>query len=777
MKWSQLMSVLTVSLVLIAAIPALSSVQENKMTIASNGVSKTMIIVADDATEAERHAASELQLFLNKVTGADFRIAGLNSTAKSRILVGPDAAKLADPGFSIKSLGSDGIVLHSVGTDLIVAGGRPRGTLYAAYTFLEDVVGCRWWTPDASFIPHKPTLRMNPLNVKYIPQFEYREPMWGSTRGDKDWAVRNKVVSCLASGSVNELADTTWKSDSDWNSISSVGYGHTFDQYSKWDAFSKHPEFFSEIDGKRLLPSAQTQLCLSNKEMRKEFIKSVRWSLGQRPFKPRGLWISQNDWNNNCQCSECKAANAKYGSPAGLLIEFVNDVAGDLQKDYPDTDIWTLAYDWTQAPPKGIKPHKSVVIWLATTGCDRSKPLTSQSNKVFYQRLQSWARIADRIYIWDYLTNFQHYLQPHPNILSLCANAAVFAQNHVKGVRGQGSHDAVGAEFSELKAWVQAKLYWNPSLNSDILICEFINGYYGSSAQYIRKYIELIQTSADKAGLPLDMGEPPTAKYLSFDTLIKADSLLKSAVSAASNETERLRVHTLQLGILYVFMCRWDELWFAAKDNKVEWPLPQTLDETYAQFMDTAKKAGITRFSEAGVRDWMPSITQKLGRKVAPPPPGCENLPRDKWADLQDGGFIRTTYLDDPEASDGKMVVLPVGVDLVYECWRVPFLTTSGGKNLRLKMSIKCNLTRTFSIGDNNSKQALVFSVGIKQGNNNVIMEAKTFNVGEIKAQGYQTYDLGVHDLSAGWVWIWLNAAENPSVTSISVDRLWLIKE
>ncbi len=771
------MSILAAALAFTATVPALSAVQDNKMTVAANGMSKAVIVVANSATEAERHAATELQFFLNKVTGADFQISGLSSSAMSRILVGPDAAKLADPKFSIKSLGTDGIVIRSIGSDLVLAGGRPRGTLYAVYTFLEDIIGCHWWTPDDSFIPHKPTLKINSLNVKYIPQFEYREPMWGSVRGDKDWTVRNKVVSCLASGSVNELADTTWKSDSDWNSISSIGYGHTFDQYSKWDAFGQHPEFFSEIDGKRLLPPAQTQLCLSNKEMRTEFIKSVRWSLGQRPFKPKGLWISQNDWYNNCQCSGCKAANAKYGSPAGLLIDFVNDVAKDLQKDYPDTDIWTLAYDWTQVPPKGIKPHKNVVIWLATTGCDRSKPLTSETNKVFYQRLQSWAKIADRIYIWDYLTNFQHYLQPHPNISSLGPNAAVFAHNNVKGVRGQGSHDAVGAEFSELKAWVQAKLYWDPSLNSDTLTNQFIKGYYGSSAQYIKKYIKLIQASADKANLPLDMGEPPTAKYLIFDTLIKANSLLKSAESAAANDTERLRVQTLQLGIQYVFMCRWDELWFTAKDNKIDWPLPQTLDETYAQFMDTAKKAGITRFSEAGVRDWMPSITQKLGRKVAPPPPGCENLSRDKWADLQDGGFVRTTYLDDPEASDGKMVVLPAGVDLVYECWRVPFLTTSGGKNLKLKMSVKCNQTRTFSIGDNNIQQAPVFSVGIKQGNDNVIMEAKTFNIGDIKAQGYQTYDLGVHDLSAGWIWIWLKASENANVRQVTVDRMWLIRE
>ena len=59
--------------------------------------------------------------------------------------------------------------MRSEGRDLILAGGRDRGTVYAVYSFLEDVVGCRWWTESASFIPRMPDLSIPALRVRYVP--------------------------------------------------------------------------------------------------------------------------------------------------------------------------------------------------------------------------------------------------------------------------------------------------------------------------------------------------------------------------------------------------------------------------------------------------------------------------------------------------------------------------------------------------------------------------------------------------------------------------------
>jgi len=93
-----------------------------------------------------------------QITGAKFEITPPPAEGKSRLLVGPGAAKLAQADFSTDGLGTDGIVIRNLGDDLILAGGHPRGTLYAVYTFLEDMLGCRWWSSKVSTIPKKSTI-------------------------------------------------------------------------------------------------------------------------------------------------------------------------------------------------------------------------------------------------------------------------------------------------------------------------------------------------------------------------------------------------------------------------------------------------------------------------------------------------------------------------------------------------------------------------------------------------------------------------------------------
>ena len=141
----------------------------SRITIAKAGKAKAVIVVAVDANEPETHAAKELGAFLRQITGAEFRIYHDRVDGRGNIFVGPKAAKLADENFSTDGLEKEGIVIRTVGGDLILAGGYPRGTLYAVYTFLEDNLGCRWWSSKVSTIPKKPTIKIGPLNVRYVP--------------------------------------------------------------------------------------------------------------------------------------------------------------------------------------------------------------------------------------------------------------------------------------------------------------------------------------------------------------------------------------------------------------------------------------------------------------------------------------------------------------------------------------------------------------------------------------------------------------------------------
>ena len=95
------------------------------------------------------------------------------------------------------------------------------------------------------------------------------------------------------------------------------------------------------------------------------------------------------------------------------------------------------AYTWSRKPPKNLKPGPNVGITLCTIECDFNRPiaeLSTPKNKAFAEDIISWNKIAPKIYIWDYTTDFNHYLMPFPNLDSLVPNIQSLVAHGVKGV-------------------------------------------------------------------------------------------------------------------------------------------------------------------------------------------------------------------------------------------------------------------------------------------------------------------------------------------------------
>lgn len=104
------------------------------ITLAVNGQTDYVIVLAADRSLSEQHAAAELSRFLKEVTGAEFAIVAPQERGKRpAIAVGPGAARRLIPGLDLTNLGQDGIVIQSCAPHLVLTGGpgASRGTLYA----------------------------------------------------------------------------------------------------------------------------------------------------------------------------------------------------------------------------------------------------------------------------------------------------------------------------------------------------------------------------------------------------------------------------------------------------------------------------------------------------------------------------------------------------------------------------------------------------------------------------------------------------------------------
>ena len=239
---------------------------QKSLLLAKQGKSSYSILISEAASPSEQRAAGELQRFIEEMTGAHLPIITDGEEPEGDLVLVGDSNQVRKLGLKIPfdTLGAEGFVLRTDGAHLVIAGGKPRGTMYGVYTFLERL-GCRWFTTEVSVIPKKPTLVVKPLNEWQKPTFEYREPFF-TEAADKDWAARNRV-----NGSFQKLDASTG------GKVSYYPFVHSF--YTilpPKEYFQDHPEYYALVNGKRRGDDAQ--LCLTNPDVLRLTIQTVlKW--------------------------------------------------------------------------------------------------------------------------------------------------------------------------------------------------------------------------------------------------------------------------------------------------------------------------------------------------------------------------------------------------------------------------------------------------------------------------------------------------------------------
>ena len=160
------------------------------------------------------------------------------------------------------------------------------------------------------------------------------------------------------------------------------------------------------------------------------------------------------------------------------------------------------------------------------------KPLQNPDNRNIYRDLLGWHKVAKQLMIWNYVTDFVKYYQPHPNWQNLSTDLKLFRKCGAINVYEQGSWNGGGgiADLGDLRAWLVSKLLWNPDLDTNALINEFLNGYYGPTASAVRAYIDLMNQAV--SGHPKNHETcyaKSTAAWLDDQAIVKAWSIMADA--------------------------------------------------------------------------------------------------------------------------------------------------------------------------------------------------------------------------------------------------------
>ncbi len=512
--------------------PTETTPPDNEEVLPEGHIKLTSVTIAAGDSPAELTAAQDLQKYLSQ-KGID-----ITSEGGFPISLSIDAS-LGEDSYRVAAVVGDG-----KNEELSIVGGNGRGVLYGVYGFLEEYADVRFFTPDLEVCEIGDVIVFDGLTIEYTPTFELRQTDWYRWKTDDSgykWA--SKVGINIVSGWT-----TAWSEE--------IGGSLTY-----------APSMFVHTIGKLAeldtpYPATAPNPCLTDENVYTTVLKNVRKVLEETPTA-RIISISQNDNEKHCTCDSCKEIEAIEGSASGPLIRFVNRIANELAEEYPDLTIDTLAYKYTLKAPKVTKPAPNVCVRLSTIYCHFNHPITKSNCSAcsnFCTAIQEWSAICDNIYIWDYTTNYSHYLATFPNFHVLRENMKFFAEHNVKGVYEQGNASGPSGEFGELRAYLIAKLLMDPYMSNNEYYThmdEFLAAYYGDGWENIRQYINSYTQYAKLSGFEMGIYSDPFT-VIQKDTFASLEGRINewwdAAEAAAGDRLEYVQRSRWQVRYMSLFV-------------------------------------------------------------------------------------------------------------------------------------------------------------------------------------------------------------------------------
>ena len=125
------------------------------MAIVEDGTSNFVIVTEENPDATTKTAVKELQTYIKKISGAKIKSVTENEAKPEdkAIILGKTMLEKEIVEINRKKIAQDGFKLYSDGNHLFISGADSRGTLYGVYTFLEDYLGVRWFTPELEVVP------------------------------------------------------------------------------------------------------------------------------------------------------------------------------------------------------------------------------------------------------------------------------------------------------------------------------------------------------------------------------------------------------------------------------------------------------------------------------------------------------------------------------------------------------------------------------------------------------------------------------------------------
>ena len=465
------------------------------------------IHVAATATLPERFAAGELQRYLRQASGAELPLRVGPPAADEPALVVGLVSHLGDLGVAArgreKALGVEGLVLRASGNHLVVAGGGPRGVVYAAYDLLERL-GYRWYWPGelGEVTPELADIELVDLDRVFEPSFARRHAMGGPSDGWEDVQWGKDMVDWLVKNHQNFWLQTPpGQENSEFlvqrgGTYTKVGTGHNWQHIiPPGTYFAEHPEYFAEVGGKRI---PHGQLCLSNPEVMGMLRDYALAGAAQMARNPDVMFVdlTQNDGDDWCQCAECRAIDDRDPSThADIVFWALNPIAEAVAAQHPGALLHTYIYSGSANPPNWIKPaaniHCEQTNYCYNYGASFLNPNSGPGTR-FRANVDAWTPMCQVRGIYEYF-GFYNWLEALPVTYYRLSDEVKYYKDI--GVHGFYSETEQRWSTNHLLYYSFSRVWWDHRTDIPALIDEYCRLMYGPAAEPMRRFTMALETA------------------------------------------------------------------------------------------------------------------------------------------------------------------------------------------------------------------------------------------------------------------------------------------
>jgi hypothetical protein len=505
------------------------------------------IVIGNAAPAPVANAASELQLWVNKISGARLPIVKLGGALPRQIILSCSPAVLAQfPEDAAALHGNDGYAVRQKNKGLYILATVPHGIVNAVFRVLYRNTDIIWAFPDdenGTFYSLNPSLSFQADGLD-IPKMTQRGWQLGRARPNEFmWCVRqaNNWTTHSASG-VSPLND-------EWDMIKECLGGHNLNTVfiSEKKYYATRPDFFPLINGERVKPSAKrhrTQLCFTNRDMIAAFKQEFDAQVKRHPTATI-YRVMIEDNHDQCQCEACQAdillpdgstltnKDPRFYSTRFFL--FLNEIAEHAKANHPGKDLLSFAYFFTEMPP-AIKVDPIIRVQFCPIFKNSRFDITAPENKATLDKFSAWLantsnltwreyyglvfdfpRPVDAIAAADFRYCLEHGVKRH---FAEMENYDVKRKQRLYG-RGPVSWDCNAMYF-----WVMANLQWDPYQDVKVMRRDFLDRVFKEAADDLEKYFTLIEKKWQSGSTKLRWSTPAKAQW--FEVTLNDHSVVDS---------------------------------------------------------------------------------------------------------------------------------------------------------------------------------------------------------------------------------------------------------